>query len=232
MGRSKIEFPCCIDPNSDEFLTVLSLEGERLVDNRSKLFSALEREPEGFVSREALRRIGFSEDTSLDSIRTEWARKRADGDWRDRKENATIRPMVALWSAIAHLMQACGPAKSGRLIICKNDEGMRIVRVTGCETPSDGWKVPTLLIDGTLDIELVRPFWPRVEHKGTFEVETPYQTIRQAKGKSFSKSALLTGNPKPGKSDDNARKRRNLRAVILREARKAGAKTLVPTIVD
>jgi len=133
-GRSKIEFPFCIDPNSDDFLTVMSLEGERLVDNRGKLFSALEREPEGFVGREALWRIGFSEDTGLDSIRTEWARKRADGDWRDRKQNVTIRPMVALWKAVAHLMRDDGPAKSGRLMICKNDEGRRVVRVTGRET--------------------------------------------------------------------------------------------------
>ena len=95
------------------------------------------------------------------------------------------------------------------------------------ETPADGWSVPTLLIDATLDIELVRPFWPRVEHKGAFDVATPYQTIRQATGRSFSKSALLAGNYKPGKTDYNARKRRNLGAVILREARKAGAKTLV-----
>lgn len=227
IGRSKIEFPFHNDPNGDDFLTVKSFEGERLVDNRSNLFSALEREPEGFVCREALRLIGFSEKTGLDSIRTEWARKRADGDWRDRTENVTIRPMVALWKAVAHLMCDDGPAKSGRLMICKNDEGKRVVRVTGRETPADGWNVPTLLIDATLDIELVRPFWPRVEHKGAFDVETPYQTIRQATGRSFSKSALLAGNFKPGKTNDNARKRRNLRAVILREARTLGGKTLV-----
>ena len=37
----------------------------------------------------------------------------------------------------------------------------------------------TLLIDASLDEDLLRPFWPTVEVTGMIEVDTPHQRITQ-----------------------------------------------------
>jgi len=97
------------------------------------------------------------------------------------------------------------------------DEGVRVIRVTGRKDIADTWKVPTLLVDAVLDVDLVRPFWPGVEARGLFKVKAPHQTVCQVTARAYSKGALAADNA------SGERARRKVAAQILRRVRELGA---------
>ena len=39
---------------------------------------------------------------------------------------------------------------------------MRVLHLKGRKPIREGWQAPTMLLDATLNIDLVRPFWPNV----------------------------------------------------------------------
>ena len=69
--------------------------------------------------------------------------------------------MVSAWSAVVDLIADDGPAVSGWLRLAHNEEGVRVLRISGRSDVHGGWNAPTLLIDALHDPELIRPFWPR-----------------------------------------------------------------------
>jgi putative DNA primase/helicase len=201
--------------------------GARLVKTRQRLATALRAAPDGPVRRADLDAAGFDNETGLDARRLEWRRKVDTGRWRRRLANKTLGPMTNLWRAVAALMADDGPALSGWLTLDRNRDGARVVRVTGRAEVGKAWRVPTLLVDAVLDIELVRPYWPHIEGKGQFNVQAPHQVIRQATGKSFSKAALAPPKSQGGDDKPRAKARRNIAAVILKRARELGGRALV-----
>lgn len=223
--------------------------GERLADIRWRLGRAIARAEEGPVKAADLRAVGFNSETGSFAERQEWRRKQDGGYWRHREVNASLRPLVSVWEAVAALMACGGAAASGRLTIGRRKEdGARVLQLSGLASINKDWQVPTLLIDAVLDIELVRPFWPNVENVGQFDVSAPNQFVRQAAGKSWSKGSLeppkapkwLKGGEAIGTSQDAAkaprearaakatsRARRRARAIILKRARELGGKLLV-----
>jgi putative DNA primase/helicase len=124
-------------------------------------------------------------------------------------------------------MAPAGPERSGRLTLGVNDDGACVIRITGRREIGEKWRVPTLIIDAVLDIELARPYWPTAESKGEFRVRSAGQRIRQAAFRSFSKAMLAQPRTEAGDDQAKAKARRKVRALILRRGRELGGKTLV-----
>jgi putative DNA primase/helicase len=205
-----------------------------LMDARHRLAHALADEPDGYVRREAFAKaphFDIGRDLARRAKGLEWLRKimkREESDWRKREGNRTIRTMDAVWDAVADLVGEDGPDVSGLLKLTRDKRGVRVLRVAGRSDVHADWTAPTLLIDALHDPELIRPFWDLVVDKGLIRIAAPFQTVRQAVGKSYSLSHLspaLDGSDKDKKR--RARNRRNVRAVVLRLAREAGGRTLV-----
>ncbi len=92
---------------------------------------------------------------------------------------------------------------------------MRVLHLKGRKPIREGWQAPTMLLDATLNIDLVRPFWPSVRLVADVAAETPHQRIHQVTDRSFSKRHLELHD---GFADDERRIRtrhlRNLNATL------------------
>lgn len=229
--------------------------GRKLAEIRAKLEFALRQEMDGPVRREALVAAGLSYGDALFAERIEWTRKIEDGVWWERVENATLTPMAILWKAVAFTHLDSGAEASGRMTLGVNRQDRfprKVIRVFGLKDINSAWSAPTLLIDATLDINLVSPFWRNVEDKGRLDVSAPHQALRQATSKSWALSSLIAkeeqesedGAFSPTTDEDieeavkaarNAAKQRTtaknnlrkLRTTIMTRAREVGGKTLV-----
>jgi len=107
--------------------------------------------------------------------------------------NKTIFRMSMFWQAMEVLLADDGPEASGWAATAWHDtkEGpARVLHLKGRKRIRKGWRVPTMLADATLNVDLVRPFWPNVELVADVAVETPHQHIRQITDRSNSKRHL------------------------------------------
>jgi putative DNA primase/helicase len=68
-----------------------------------------------------------------------------------------------------------------------------MLRLKGRADVKEGWQVPTLHLDATMQIDLLRPYWPAVQLVADLAVETPHMRVTQVIDKSFSKAALVHG---------------------------------------
>ena len=60
----------------------------------------------------------------------------------------------------------------------------------GLRPVNAAWKVPTILTDASLQIELVRHLWPDMKLAGDIAVEARHQHIRQIIDRSYGLSSL------------------------------------------
>lgn len=110
------------------------------------------------------------------------------------QQNRFIPRLAMFWRALERLFADGGPAESGHaeIITVDTDDGKtKMIRLKGIKQISDDFIVPTLLIDATLKIELVKPYWPQATLIADIEAETPHMRIFQATDKTFSKSSLI-----------------------------------------
>jgi len=108
--------------------------------------------------------------------------------------NKDIPRMARMWREVAYILDG-GSETSGRLSIedieDKDTGGRyRAIRLRWREDIKEGWRAPTLHIDATVDLDLVRPYFPRAELRADITAATPHQRIVQHYDKTFSKAAL------------------------------------------
>lgn len=201
--------------------------GARLEDIRRILSEICDREPNGDLRRAALIDGGFGVETGHVAHKLEWRRKidgKTEPNWRDREQNRTLGRMSALWRAVSHLIDHPAIELSGRLELTHDREGARVLRVRGRRDVGEQWRVPTLLVDAVLDVDLIRPFWPTVTDHGRYDVRAPYQKIRQAAGRAWAKTFM---SPEGGDTPDKERQRKKARAIIMSKVREVGGRVLV-----
>jgi putative DNA primase/helicase len=230
LGDDKIEL--LLNDRDGRFgfkVRLLHVGENRLVIARKKLFDALKAHPLGFVGRAALLSAGLTADECKNSIQDEQFRKMREENWRTREINASVRPMKALWRAVADLLGDDGPDRCGRLFVFENENGQKVLRVTGHLPIAREYQAPTLLIDATMDVELLRPFWSDIEEAPPFLIDAPHQEVVQATNKTYAKTSLLRDQDRDGRPNEKAKALRlqKLRSVILREARNVLGETLV-----
>ena len=61
--------------------------------------------------------------------------------------------MKALWRALADLLKDDGPDRCGRLFIYENENGQKVLKVTGYLPVAPDYQAPTLLIDAIMDVD-------------------------------------------------------------------------------
>ena len=183
-----------------------SLETQRLGYLRGLLHRALSGAPDGAVTRGALLDAGITEIMAIEAGRLEWKRAvdvkmRPGMSAEQRREakagavvNKTLGRCNVMWKAVAALLASNGPAVSGWLELAHDDteDGRtRVLRLKGRKPVSVGYEVPTLLIDATLQMDLIRPIWPAVVLTAEIAVASPNQHIIQVIDRTFSKRALV-----------------------------------------
>ncbi len=229
---------------------VQGLSQDRLHYLRNRLLDALGGSPDGPLMAELIEGGDLTLDNAREAYRLEWARFVDPGmhpgmTKAQRREavhqavtNATIPRLASVWEAIAALMEDAGPQRSGwaALAMQSTEDGpVRVLHLKGRRKVRKGWMVPTLLIDATMNIDLVRPYWPDVQLTADLLADAPHQIIRQVIDRAYSKSAIEPmGEDHPSYDPKEAQRRarglRNVHAIINREARQyAGAEVLVVT---
>ena len=127
--------------------------------------------------------------------------------------------LAMLWKAVGRLVADDGPEKSGWISIgmsqTKDGTGAAIY-IKGRRDVHESWHVPTLLLDATMQPDLVRHFWPTMKLTADIRLQTPYQHVRQVRDRSYSKVQL-------GKTSGL----RDAHAIICREARRYTGRVLV-----
>ena len=220
------------------------LGGGRLTDNRIRLKIAAETIGQDIkpgesrhITAAALKSVGFDIDTGADGVKMERYREVIDGPWQERVQNRTVGSMMMVWSAVRDLL-ASGQDASDRLKVELNDDNALVIAVSGRSDISEDWHKPTLLIDASLEPEILRLFWPSVRVVGEFAIDAPFMKVHQVQGRAFSKTMLapLAGDPISDAAKDLAkyksRSRRSVRAYVLKMARQNGGRTLVVSNLD
>jgi putative DNA primase/helicase len=203
----------------DETRRLGGLDGQRLDFLRrtaSDVLRAVDERDE-LILRDAMLDAGLTAGSAAEARALEWRCKidvqmHPSMTQRERKEatraavgNRTIRRLAMFWRAMENLLQDDGPEASGWARLATNDtkEGpVRVLRLKARKAVADGWQVPTMLLDATLNIDFVRHFWPNAELVADVAVQTPHQRIRQATDRSNSKRHLEPDDDLPDAEND------------------------------
>ena len=218
------------------------MDRERLEFLRERLLDVLRASGEGPISAEAIDGSDLTLDNTREAFRLEWARfvdpgmhpamtkaERRDAVMR-AAINATIPRLGNMWKAMTALLEDGGPQRSGWAALATKmteDGPQRVIHLKGRRTIRKGWLAPTLLIDATMNIDLVRYYWPDANLTAELLADAPHQCVRQVVDRAYSKSAIepLTEDM-PGYTVEEAKRRakglRNVHATVNREARMHG----------
>ena len=142
--------------------------------------------------------------------------------------NATIMRIAGVWKAITALLEDGGPIRSGWIALATqpSENGpVRVLHLKRRRPIGKGWQVPTLLLDATMNVELLRPYWPQLLLTAELLADAPHQTIRQVVDRAYAKSAIepLTEDDPFFDQKEAQRRQRGLRtvhAIVNREARR------------
>lgn len=119
---------------------------------------------------------------------------------------------------------ACGrrndPAEWAALTIADTREGrLRVLRLKGRSDVNAAWRVPTLLLDATMRLELIRPFWPQAQLTADIQVAMPHQHIWQVVDGSFAKGRLRAESAM-----------RSVHAILCRETRRYAPQSVLAVL--
>ncbi len=228
-----------LDALASENLGALNgIRRDRLHDLRRQLYTVLDEMPDGPVQRAALQSCSLTASSTAEGRGLEWERKtdllhpgqsRAERHkaMEAHEENKTVPSCAMAWGALGALLASNGSEASGWLALGvehTRDGPARVLHLKGRREVAEGWRVPTLLLDALLSLELVRPFWPDVELVADVKAAMPHQHIYQVRDKAFAKSMLTPLGEEATENDPKEAQRRinrllDLRAMLVREAR-------------
>ena len=211
------------------------LATDRLRDLRRQAVALLRKAGDGPVQRAPFLAAGLTPDVAREARALEWRTKvqpkLSPGMSRDdRREamrsalaNRDLGRRATWWSALAALLADDGPEASGWAGLGMVDSEAGPQRVLGLRHRlplAKGWQVPTLLMDATMEPELLRHVWPDLELVADVAVEAPHMRVRQVVDRAFALSMLDPGgttDPKEARRRTN--RLRDLHAAVAREAR-------------
>jgi len=234
------------DPTHPVYLSLDALDGparvegdrlatDRLLDLRQRTVGVLRRMDDGPARRATFLAAGLTPDAAREARALEWRTKTqpslSPGMSRaDRREamrgavaNRDLGRRAMWWSALAALLADDGPDASGWAALGMVDEEagpQRVLTLRHRRPLAKGWQAPTLLMDATMEPELLRPVWPDLELVADVAVGVPHMRVRQVVDRAFALSMLDpdgTTDPKEAKRRTN--RLRELHAVVAREAR-------------
>jgi putative DNA primase/helicase len=176
-----------------------------LMPTRKKLEEIIGQHDLGPLSRQALIESGLTADECSAAATLEWKRKVEPSIWpgmpaEDRKkaikvvqENSEVPRMALMWKLLAEVLEDESIDLSGRLRISEQEDkgatykGLQLI---WHDEIKEGWKAPTLHIDGTLELDLVRLYLPGIEMRADIRASAQHQHLTQYPSHSFSKASL------------------------------------------
>jgi len=181
-----------------------------LMPRRRALLSALEGHPLGWIERDRLCAAGLTADACSDARKAEWRAKieirkhpTFDELWRalvSAAGNRDVARRVILWKALEKLLGDQTAARSGRAELIEdidNETGItyRAIRLFEASPISKGWaELPTLHLDATANLTLIRARVPHAEQTADVVADEPYTRVIQYYSRTFGKGALIA-NP-------------------------------------
>jgi putative DNA primase/helicase len=197
----------------------------RLRDLREKLHGVLSYG--GHASREAMLQAGLNPKVAAEAYGLEWKRKIKayifpDQPVEKRKSevarvslNELIRRFAAIWKAVEALTKEGGPEFSGWLSAgrdpnpkTKDDMGKKMF-LKGRKGVNEAYQVPTLLMDATLQPDLLRNYWPTLAVTADVRLTAPHQHVTQVVDHAYSKGQV-----------EKEKGLRDVHAILCREARR------------
>jgi hypothetical protein len=201
---------------------------------RRRLLAVLDGAPAGFLHRDRVLAAGFNGDECRVLHDLEWKRlmhppagiehdaKAMRAALQRAKGNVAVRHMAIMWREAGELVAEDGPARAGRLRVERGDEAFMSLRLSEARRIRKGWRVPTLHIDATPSMKLLRArVGKRAQLAATIEAEAPHQHIRQIVG-PFGK-----GSDKGGLLAKDGRLLGKVWAAIVADVRRLGGRWLV-----
>jgi putative DNA primase/helicase len=178
-----------------------------LMPLRRKLAAALANHPDGGLDRQRLLDAGLTANDAAKAAGIEWRILDRDAilgvsTWeglRAEIHQAAINARgidrrVMAWQVVADLLGDVGAARSGRAMWGEQEAAgvtFRALRLFGLQPIAKGWcSTPTMHIDGTVNMTLLRTRVPHAELIVTIEANAPAMSVRQIVGKTFGKGAL------------------------------------------
>jgi putative DNA primase/helicase len=180
---------------------------ELLLPHREQMIAVLRDHPDGGLRRDRLIEAGLTIEGAREARRLEWAVKetlklRGTTSWQNAKRrigkaaarNRLIGRFAALWHAVEALLAEDGPPASGRVVVGDfpaDETIVRAVQLFSAETVAADWRrTPTLHIDATVNMALLRQRVPHAELVGEVEAATPHMRVVQYPDRAFGKMAL------------------------------------------
>ena len=165
------------------------LAGQRLRSLRNMVLDAVAALPDGPLPRDAFAALGMTAESAAELLALEWrtlvtpdlpagaspaARTTA---LRQAARNADLGRRATLAHALEALLAVNGPEASGRAELRTRD-GVRELHLHARREIHAGWRVPTLILDATLQLDTVRLTWPSAELVADVAVQAPHQRVR------------------------------------------------------
>jgi putative DNA primase/helicase len=216
-----------ISPRDGDFEHIESvMERDLLIAARRKAVIALDQ-ADGPITKRDLMAAGMTAQDAAAGI-LEWKRivptklhpkssaRERDEARKSAEKNKTIPKLVMMWKAFELLLKTKdNEATSGWAAKAYDEDERPILKLKGRQDIRKGWQVPTLIMDATMDVDLLRPYWPQVKMVADIKVAAPHQRITQLDDDVFGKPSLMPQHDALGApSTEKRRKREALRATL------------------
>jgi putative DNA primase/helicase len=174
-----------------------------LMPLRRKLLDALEAHSAGSMERSNLLAAGLTADEPQKAAKLEAERKmkvstKPGMSPRDllqeigrAEENPAIGNAIMMWREVARLFDDQSGRPSGRAIVECEGGKFQSVRLYGAKRRGKGWdKVPTLHMDATADMTLIKARVPHAKLWADVRSAMPFAKVSQFVGRTFGKGEL------------------------------------------
>ena len=207
---------------------------DRLHELRGLALAALETMPPGALVATPFSRVGLTAVMCREAQELEWSTK-VDPDDDAPIESADLNLDLAararFWLSLAALLDDVRGTASGWLRIATDRDGQTMLRMRGLRPVNAAWKVPTILTDASLQIDLVRHLWPGMKLVSDIAIEARHQHIRQIIDRSYGLSSLDANDPAIADPGPEAHERSGGRARRNAQGDAAHCATFTPSCI-
>jgi putative DNA primase/helicase len=199
-----------------------------LLEISHRVHAALQREKDGRIRRAALAAAAVTSTDLRDALRLEWRRK-IEADVRPGMplsqvreactkiiaHNQAVSRLARCWELLLRTVEAPGE-RSPWLDLRKaqvpgGKEMVPAIFMTWRDDIHPSWAAPTLILDATMPVEIVRQFFPNLSEPQRIAAPMPHTRVRQITDRPLTADMLI---PTEGASErTNATRRANVERV-------------------
>jgi putative DNA primase/helicase len=182
-----------------------------LIAISDRVHAMLLGEPSGRLCREALSEAGVTVDDLCDALTLEWRRKIDvkevyPGMSLDQvkaicgavaQHNQDVRRLTTFWDLL--ILTAVGEAELSPYLDVRHDEPISLtassvepaIRMAWRLDIHKSWSAPTIIMDATMQVDIVREFFPGMSDPVRISAPMPHTYVRQVVDRNMAKSMLV-----------------------------------------